>query len=370
MSKKIKLDLVAPGKWKSKAGKIVNVTKEFVANALKATKNFKYQNDEIPIVVGHPKEDAPAWGWAKKGNVLVDDRDHLQVELSEEDFHPSFLKQLKQKMYKTISAAFREDGSLKHIAFLGAQPPAVTDLDPVSFSEEENDMVLEFSEFKIKEEDNETVIEFAEYEVTPWPFTSIKRIFRNLKNYFIDELGQERADKILPEYELEGSGEKPRLIKTSNTDYFSENEISTQNLSEEQMNELEKLKAENEELKNQNSDLSTKLNEASTTLSQKEKNEKLNEAMAFCESDEVERKIPPALRSKVAHLLADIDNSKVIEFSEGETKVEVNPVDLIKDLIKMLPDSIEFSEFATKGENAEVNSDIKLGQQMADLVNK
>lgn len=100
---------------------------------------YNPKQHEAPVVIGHPKTNAPAWGWVKglrrKGEVLEANVDQL---------HPAFAEALKTSQYKKRSASFylpKSPGnptpgkmSLRHVGFLGAMPPAVKGLEDVSFA--------------------------------------------------------------------------------------------------------------------------------------------------------------------------------------------------------------------------------------------
>ena len=96
---------------------------------------------EAPILIGHEMSDkVPSWGWVKgmkvKGNDLV-----AQVE-----FSPQMGDYIRDGLYKKVSASFYspeskinpEPGkwSLRHVAMLGGQPPAVKGLKGFAYSEE------------------------------------------------------------------------------------------------------------------------------------------------------------------------------------------------------------------------------------------
>lgn len=106
---------------------------------------------EAPIVVGHPKDDGPAYGWVSKlrteGGSLLSD--HHQVDAA-------FSEMAGAGRFKKRSAAFYQPNDpanpkpgvwyLRHVAWLGAQPPAVKGLREVHFSEGDADRAVCFSE--------------------------------------------------------------------------------------------------------------------------------------------------------------------------------------------------------------------------------
>jgi len=99
---------------------------------------------EAPLTVGHPASNLPAYGWVKGLSVNADGRlvmDPHQVE-------PQFAEMVSAGRFKKRSAAFYppqhpsnpKPGTwyLRHVAFLGAQPPAVAGLKDIQFSESES----------------------------------------------------------------------------------------------------------------------------------------------------------------------------------------------------------------------------------------
>lgn len=106
---------------------------------------------EAPLVIGHPKTDDPAFGWVQGLRVGADGG--LEAEVHQVD--PAFAEVVDAGRFKKISPSFYSPTSprnpkpgayyLRHVGFLGAEPPAVKGLRPVEFAEAEAD-VLEFSE--------------------------------------------------------------------------------------------------------------------------------------------------------------------------------------------------------------------------------
>ncbi len=95
---------------------------------------------EAPIVVGHPKTDAPAYGWIEKVIAKADGLYAVPRQLNAE-----FSELVKGGAYKKISAAFYPRNAstnpkpgisyLRHIGFLGAEPPSIKGLQAIQFSE-------------------------------------------------------------------------------------------------------------------------------------------------------------------------------------------------------------------------------------------
>lgn len=111
---------------------------------------------EAPIVVGHPKDNGPAFGWVESVKVEGDG-----LHATAKQVNPEFSDLVRQGAYKKVSASFYtkdhpnnpRPGSwyLRHIGFLGAQPPAVKGLAGVNFSEEEGVAFAEIDLIDLRE---------------------------------------------------------------------------------------------------------------------------------------------------------------------------------------------------------------------------
>jgi hypothetical protein len=103
---------------------------------------------EAPLVVGHPKNDDPAFGWVERVIAKPDGLHAVPKQVN-----PEFAEQVRSGSYKKVSASFYLPNSannpkpgtlyLKHIGFLGAQPPAVKGLSAIQFAEGEDVFFME-----------------------------------------------------------------------------------------------------------------------------------------------------------------------------------------------------------------------------------
>ncbi len=96
-----------------------------------AVASFDPSKHEPPVVIGHPKDNAPAFGWIdalkREGNVLL-------ARLKQ--VAPEFSQMVQEGRFKKRSVSFYPDGTLRHVGFLGAMPPAVKGLKDIAFGEE------------------------------------------------------------------------------------------------------------------------------------------------------------------------------------------------------------------------------------------
>lgn len=112
-----------------------------------------------PLVVGHPELDMPAYGWVKR---LTVEGEELLAEA--EDVAAEFAAMVNQRRFPNRSAAIFLENTpgnpkpgqkyLKHVGFLGAAPPAIRGLKPVTFQahDKEHDKALYFN-FSLQNEE-------------------------------------------------------------------------------------------------------------------------------------------------------------------------------------------------------------------------
>lgn len=95
---------------------------------------------EAPLVVGHPQSNLPAYGWVKGLEATDDGRLMMRAGQVE----PAFAQMVQDGRFKKRSASFYHPSSpgnprpgqwyLRHVGFLGAQPPAVSGLKDIQFA--------------------------------------------------------------------------------------------------------------------------------------------------------------------------------------------------------------------------------------------
>jgi hypothetical protein len=125
----------------------------------KAIASFKPGEHEPPIVIGHPAENAPAYGWIE--DIKTTFKDGVKVLLAKaKQVVPEFSAAVEQGLFKKRSASFYPDGRLRHVGFLGAVPPAVKGLADIGFKEQ--GVVFEFEE-KPKSKEEPIMEKFAEF---------------------------------------------------------------------------------------------------------------------------------------------------------------------------------------------------------------
>lgn len=274
---------------------------------------------EAPAVIGHPKTDDPAYGWAQK---LVAQDGLLLAELDQVD--PEFAEMVNAGKFKKISAKFYPPGhasnytekgwGLCHIGFLGAQPPAVKGLKSAELGEEDEDCV---------------VVEFGDTVDRMVP-----RMFQRLRDFFIEEFGLEEADKAIDQWDVQWLSEGAAEDRAVDGDpAFSEPE---ENKPEKEAVVDPKKKAD---LDQREKDLAKR--EAAFAEA-----EARSEADAFVKELITDGKMTEGLSDGVAAFMAKLPDDKedMVAFAEGDDAKEVTPREFFKGLLTNLGTVAEFSE--------------------------
>ncbi|MDD5249649.1 MAG: hypothetical protein PHY45_11720 [Rhodocyclaceae bacterium] len=323
------IQIFKPGRHTAMSGAVLDFTEADVVASAAAYDPAKF---EAPLVVGHPKTDAPAYGWVKSvgvdGGVLFAQPDQVD---------PAFAEIVAAGRYKKISASFYAPNApgnpvpgvyyLKHVGFLGAAAPAVKGLRNAEFAAAE-----------------EGVVEFAD-----WGDVQNASLWRRLRDWMIGEKGLAIADSIIPDYAVSSLEDEARKEtpgdSASATPAPAFVEPNHQENNTVKPEEAAALTAENAQLKQQAAEFAAR-----------EKAAKLAAVHAgnasFAEALVKAGKLLPAQSGVcVATLDFFAGQEAVVEFGEGDAKKPIG--DAFKAFLQTLPKQVEFGEFAGGGKIAD-----------------
>lgn len=291
---------------------------------------------EAPIVIGHPRHDAPAYGWVKslavQGGCLVAAADQVD---------PAFAELVSAGRYKKISASFYAPDApnnptpgvfaLRHVGFLGAQPPAVKGLRSPEFADDEAG-----------------VIAFGD-----WDDRNNASMWRSLRDWFIAKFGLEEADRAVPPWkvdDLQASAAQPDIPAPDGTTAFSDAVFSP---SFPQKDTTVLLTPEQQAaLAADNARLKAELDAARAREAQAKTDQRRQGHVDYAESLIRAGHLAPKHKSAVVDVLCAAGGDKVIAFADSDC--------LVTAIKGFLEDQkvVEFGEFATgarAGAGAEKN---------------
>ena len=112
--------------------------------------DFQVQKAAAPLVLGHPEDNQPSYG---RVNKLISDGGCLFAHATVSD---GLVTAVRAGRYKKVSASFYNpeasnnptpgSWSLRHVGFLGAQPPAVKGMQPLHFAESSRQPYASFAD--------------------------------------------------------------------------------------------------------------------------------------------------------------------------------------------------------------------------------
>ncbi len=315
-------------------GNTVTITEADLAAAAQA---YDPKVHEAPIVVGHPKADAPAYGWVKSLGVQngVLTADFAQVD-------DGFADLVKAGRYKKVSASFYPPTSpnnpkpgvwtLRHVGFLGAQPPAVKGLSAISFAE------------------GEVYVEFAEDA-----HLQTASLLSRFRDWFIGRFGLEEADKVLPDWQIEAIKELAAVPQTYVPAEFTEsppppenheNKETPMSLEQDLAAEKAAREAAEKEAAESKAELKKLQDEQHTAL----RDGAHEQNAEFAEGLVKEGRLKPADKDLVVKVLdfAEYPDDVTADFGEGSKKQPLSAA-LRAFLTAVLPKQIQGGEMA-KGE--------------------
>ncbi len=313
------IQIFKPGKHTAMSGAVI----DFSESDLKATAAaYDPKLHEAPLVVGHPKLDAPAYGWVKSLAFSG------TLNAGPDQVDPAFAEMVNKGHFKKVSASFFAPGApgnptpgvyyLRHVGFLGATPPAVKGLKNASFAESE-----------------EGVIEFAE-DVDA---NMLMRLLRSLRELVIAKFGIEEADRAMPDWQIESI--KP--AQPSGPMYAEPHQENPTMTPEE----IKKLQEENAALKAKD----VQFAEREKSLSAKELQAKRTEVVAFAEGLVKAGKLLPRDQAPLVEFMAALDAESVIEFAEskdGATRKTRGAI-WLREFLANLPKQVDYTEQTKPG---------------------
>lgn len=272
----------------------------------RAVANFNKAAHEPPLVVGHPKANAPAFGWVDAIKKTKNNGTSILMAKFK-DVVPEFAALAERGLYKKRSASFYPDGRLRHVGFLGAMPPAVKGLADLKFEDDDAYVAFNFNDEEKR--------------------MDIKEFFEGLKLWTQATKGPE--DEPYPAKPAEGDGKQ-----FSEADLDAARKEAAETARKAAKEEMEAAFAEKE--------------------AQAAKEAAQAEISTWCEAMVKDGRIAPAwVDMGIKNFCAHLDGIATFEFAEGKDKQ--TPTRWFREFVESLPKLIDFSEIAGR------DSDVKAG---------
>ncbi|MCQ9378814.1 phage protease [Methyloversatilis sp. XJ19-49] len=355
-------EIFKAGQQTASNGTVLQFSEDDLREAVAA---YDPQIHEAPITVGHPADNLPAYGW-----ISALSYDDGRIIAAPNQVEVQFEEMVAAGRFKKRSASFYTPDSphnpkpgvyyVRHVAFLGAQPPAVKGLKEIQFSADQ--------------EDGSITVEFA--DAPAWP---VMRMFRNLREWLITKFDVETADMVAPEYLVEDLQRAHLTPATPDAapaiSYEEDNAMKPE--------QIAAMQAENEALKGRVSTLegeNTTLKTQAAEFSEREKS--LNEREAAAARATVEarvdalikegRVLPAKRKAVVDFAMALADKETVFDFGEGDKAEKVTQREAYLRDVAAGPKVVDYEERAPANgaAGADASSPEAIADKARDLVKK
>jgi hypothetical protein len=314
--------------------------------------SYNPAKNETPLVIGHPKSDDPAFGWVDKFKRVGEMLYALPKKVV-----PEFADAVNKGMYQYVSCKVRPDDTIRHIGFLGAQPPAVKGLGIVTLSESDEGDTVELSEVELSE---------ADLYVEKSLFRRIGGFMQRLRDSVIEKEGIEAADKVIGSDDITYFNQSIDSLEKQDTpadtpiSFCEPDSGKGENaMSKELQAALDAANARATELSEANTALvatntalTQQVNALNASIAAAAKDSRTVQFSEFCDAQIGAGKLLAADKPAIIEIMHTLSDKGEIEFSEADgTKSKKPAIDYLKSLITLHKPSVEFAEVAT-GDNS------------------
>lgn len=344
------IEIFRAGRHRSVAGVDISFSEDEVAAIAGA---YDPKKHEAPAVVGHPQLDGPAYGWVKG---LAAEAGSLKAEVQ---LTPAFAEVVNAGHYKKVSAAFYapdqagnpEPGAyyLRHLGFLGAQPPAIKGLEGFQFADGVADGLVVI----------EVDTAFAEAEASD--VTGLGRVVSRLlgiveriRDHIAETDGAEQADKIADRRELDWMredaselvGRVSERMRVDGPAHFSEPLKQPPEPNPEDT-EVDPTKTDDKVIAEREANLAAR----EKRIAEQEQAAARADDLAFAESLVKAGQLPALQKDNLTAVLGALprDAAAAIAFAEADDKgvlktAQVSPHAAFKKMLAQAPNLVAFGE--------------------------
>jgi len=320
---------------------------------------YNPEKHEAPIVVGHPKDNAPAYGWISRLSLS-----EQGVEAETKQVDEAFAELVQAGRYKKKSASFYPPDSknnpvpgsyyLRHVGFLGATPPAIKGLRDVEFADADDAVVLEF------DEEPQQGVSFAGW----WAFDIVANTFRNLREFIIEKYSREDAERVFSNYSIDAIKEAATKVAASSTAAVAYNEKGDDTMDDATKELQAKLEAQAKALADAEADFA----ERAKKLEEKERRNRKEQYELRLDKLIQAGKVLPAQKGLLIALCESQGADQMVAFGEAEQKKPA--VDVLFAFLETMPKLVDYGESAASDSVLPMNDPQALSTRIREYVNE
>ena len=291
---------------------------------------------EAQIVVGHPKIEDPSYGGIASLSL-----DETGVHAVPHNVDAEFAGLVNAGRFPSISASIyrpNDKGNpkpghfyLRHVGFLGAQPPALKGLKRPTLNFAADDAAVEFSMPMQRR-----VSSLGYY---------LKRLFQGLRDRSIETDGAEKTEQLIPQWCIDGIAEATADDDQAMT-AFAEATHTEQTMTQQTT-------ADFAEQQKQLDSKRTEIEQREQALKAREDEARREDAASFAEQLVKDGKLLPRHKAGIVELLLAFPTGAVLNFAEadGQAATDHNAPELLRAFLSELPPRVDFAEKSAERNN-------------------
>ncbi len=295
----------------------------------KAVASFDSGRHEPPLVVGHPVDNSPAFGWVEGVKTTVKNGKKMLLAKFKQVV-PEFAALAEQGLYKKRSAAFYADGRLRHVGFLGGAAPAVKGLADIGFEDSE-ETVFQFNALEGAQRKEDVKMTFKE-------FMEVFKFWKQVEENPELEIGHRTSDI------------GPRTSAPAPAGF-----------SEADLEQAKKLAAE-EAAKAERKKVEAEFAEKSLQAQRAQRGRDIDRW--YDDNLKAGKVIPAWDKSGLREFMKALDGEEALTFAEGAD--QISRLEWFKGFMAGLPKVVEFGEVATR----EKDITGKAGEKLSAIIQK
>lgn len=281
---------------------------------------------EAPMVIGHPRTDAPAYGWVASARVVEG-----TLELAPAQVEPAFADLVAAGRYKKRSVSYYLPDSpnnpapgkhyIKHVGWLGAMPPAVKGLRDAELAGDDDAVVIELSEGGL-------------------PAWTLAGFMRRLREWLIESQGADTADRVVPAWiaeEAEAAAREPEDQPMASAFGDHPNTDTELPMPEDHTAALAEREAALSERE-------AALAAREASIAEAEAARQRAEVAEFAEQLVQQGRVLPRQRDGLVGVLAGLDAEATVYLADGDQEVPAGT--WLRQFLAELPVRVDFSERA------------------------
>lgn len=326
------VEIARPGRFLASDSSVVDLTE---AQLRQVAESYDPSLSEAPFVIGHPKHNAPAFGWV--GGLRLQDGSLVVTEGRQ--VAPEFAQLIEQGRYKKRSASLwppnhpgnPKPGSwyLRHVGVLGAATPAIPGLKDIELAGDDDGVLT------------------VELSAPSWTLSVIATTLRRLREWLIAKHGIDEANQVIPDYtsdELLRQADEAARDSANPVPQFSAPAAPAATATGDPVMPDENKTVDLAQREQAITDREREIAKRETRLAEQEATQRREEITEFVQGLADDGRVLPRHIEPLVELMSTLDDSQPIEFAQGDQKVQRAPSVALREFLAELPAQISYGE--------------------------